>query len=251
MSLITSSHPIAQNYIIATSPRTGSELLCEYLSRTEVAGKPGEHFFPKRFPHFYQHYHIHTFPEYAAIIRKERTTPNGVFGTKLIAGDILNEFLEVLRQNASHSVQMTAAQRLSNFFHNLTYIRLTRQDRIRQAISLYRAEATGIWHNTGKQATQPDLPYDYRAIRTRLDRINAIEAEWDAFFEQAQLTPLTITYETFIQTPILVTQQILSHLGLSIPSDWQPDIISNKKMAQTQTDQWVIRYQTQDYPNWD
>ena len=241
----------SQNYIIATSPRTGSELLCEYLSRTELAGKPGEHFFPKRFPHFYQHYHIHTFPEYATIIRQERTTPNRVFGTKLIAGEILNEFLEVLRQNTPHSAQMTAHQLLHHFFPNLTFIRLIRQDRIRQAISLYRAEATGIWHNTGKQATQPEIPYDYRAIRTRLDRINTIEAAWDAFFRQNQLTPLTLTYETFIQTPVQTTQTILSHLGLSLPSTWQPNIITNKRMTQTQTDQWVTRYQAEEYPHRD
>ena len=252
MPIITSSNATSsKNYIIATSPRTGSELLCEYLSRTQIAGKPGEHFFPKRFPNFYQHYHIHTFLEYATIIRQERTTPNGVFGTKLIAGDILNEFIDILKHNTPNASTATAYQILNNFFPNLTFIRLIRQDRIRQAISLYRAEATGIWHNTGKQATQPEIPYDYQSIRSRYERINAIEAEWDQFFTQNQLSPLTISYETFIQTPIQTTQQILTHLGLSIPATWQPDLITNKKMNQTQTDQWVARYQSEEYPNWD
>lgn len=230
-------------YMICTSPRTGSELVCEYLSRTEKAGKPGEHFFPKRFPNFYEHYKINQFSDYFNIILRERTTPNGVFGTKMIAGEILNDFLSIIRkQRIALNQSLNDYQTLNFQFSNLSYIRLKREDRLRQAISFYRAESTGVWHDTGVQSSPVKIEFNRIAIQNYLDQINHIEYYWDQFFKQAQIIPLEITYESFVKDPIFEIHRIFDFLNLSIPQNWHPNLITNKKMASQETDRWVYQF---------
>src|SRR5262245_52793193 len=85
-------------YLVCGSQRSGSNLLCEVLSRSGVAGRPTEHFVPA-FPeaevvgHSYAGFEksswartrgLASFPEFLDAVIGEGRTPNGVFGTKLM-----------------------------------------------------------------------------------------------------------------------------------------------------------------------
>ena len=117
------------SYLVCATPRSGSTLLCHELDRTGVAGHPEEYFealrksgLPRR-PHEYfdpeRHaniverlafrempesdaaqpsplWHPDTYGEYLAWALQEGTTPNGVFGAKLMWG-YLGDFAELLR----------------------------------------------------------------------------------------------------------------------------------------------------------
>src|SRR5580700_5621827 len=116
------------SYLVCATPRSGSTLLCYALNETGVAGHPEEYFealsrsgLPRR-PHEYFDPHRHaniverlafrempdgmakpnplwhpdTYDQYLAWALAEGTTPNGVFGAKLMWG-YLGDFAELLR----------------------------------------------------------------------------------------------------------------------------------------------------------
>src|SRR3982074_582397 len=124
---LTAVTPILCSLVCAT-PRSGSTLLCQALDQTGVAGHPQEYFealrqsgLPRR-PHEYfdpdRHaniverlafrempdgvarpsalWHPETYDRYLAWALHEGTTPNGVFGAKLMWG-YLGDFAELLR----------------------------------------------------------------------------------------------------------------------------------------------------------
>jgi LPS sulfotransferase NodH len=116
------------SYLVCATPRSGSTLLCHELDQTGLAGRPQEYFealrrsgVPRR-PHEYfdpdRHPNIverlafremlegapkpnplwqpDTYDQYLEWALSEGTTPNGVFGAKLMWG-YLGDFAELLR----------------------------------------------------------------------------------------------------------------------------------------------------------
>src|SRR3954451_23820784 len=117
------------SYLVCATPRSGSTLLCHLLDSTGVAGHPDEYFealrhsgLPRQ-PHEYFDPHRHaniierlafrempdgtprapdplwrpeTYDRYLQSVLERGTTPNGVFGAKLMWG-YLGDFAELLR----------------------------------------------------------------------------------------------------------------------------------------------------------
>jgi LPS sulfotransferase NodH len=93
---VGSVHGIA--YFVCGSQRSGSNLLCEILSRSGVTGRPTEDFVPAfSGADVLGHDHagfedstwarargLASFPEFFDAVISEGRTPNGVFGTKLM-----------------------------------------------------------------------------------------------------------------------------------------------------------------------
>ncbi|HBX68572.1 MAG TPA: hypothetical protein DEH25_04110 [Chloroflexi bacterium] len=71
-------------YLIAASPRSGSQLLVALLSATGLAGNPDEHFNPWYMgdaTNFFPDDLLYC-PEHIQRLMAEHTTPNGIFGSK-------------------------------------------------------------------------------------------------------------------------------------------------------------------------
>jgi LPS sulfotransferase NodH len=86
-------------YLICTTPRSGSTLLCRYLTATGCAGVPDEYLFEKTLPRFYGKHGVSDFPSYFRALLENETTPNGVFGLKLMsAPDVFAGYLARLRE---------------------------------------------------------------------------------------------------------------------------------------------------------
>src|SRR5271154_4922393 len=74
------------SYIIASTMRTGSYLLCEGLEATQRAGHPREVFCPERRGMYEGEWHLPKGIAFADFLRRaidQGTTANGVFGTKI------------------------------------------------------------------------------------------------------------------------------------------------------------------------
>src|SRR5271165_175133 len=85
---------MALAYIVCTSPRTGSTLLCQGLSHSGRAGAPTE-FFDHRTEveeYWRRHYGIDRESDYVSGIIVATSTSNGVFGTKLHWSTLLNMY---------------------------------------------------------------------------------------------------------------------------------------------------------------
>ena len=110
-------------YLIAASPRSGSQLLGDLLTSTGLAGFPDEHFNPWHMgdaANFFPDDLLYG-PDHIQQLIKKYTTPNGVFGTKA-------HFLQV--------INFVGLDRLESLYPTpLKYVSLRRRDFTRQGIS--------------------------------------------------------------------------------------------------------------------
>ena len=185
------------SYLVCATPRSGSTLLCHELDQTGVAGHPEEYFealrhsgLPRR-PHEYfdpdRHaniverlafrempdgtaaapsplWHPETYDEYLTWALAEGTTPNGVFGAKLMWG-YLGDFAELLR-GIEGMTGRPLPELLARAFPGLRYVQITREDKVRQAGALWKAVQTQAWkREAGSETSSAVEPvFSFRAI---------------------------------------------------------------------------------------
>ena len=158
------------SYLICATPRSGSTLLCEALNNTGLAGHPKEYFealkmtgLPRQPKEYFEEIENGTildalgsysrlkeeygeptfwdgagYARYLARVLEEGTTPNGVFGAKMMWWDYFDDFLKKARaipQYDSHDIPTV----LARVFPDLHYIWLSRQDKVRQGVSHWKA----------------------------------------------------------------------------------------------------------------
>ncbi len=189
-----------RGYAICTAPRSGSNLLCQYLASTDVLGRPLEYF-------NWQGRRGNEDPTYpkdpAAQIHRILTrgaTKNGIYGVKLF-----------YYQHTETSATLDWRHALPN----LSYIYLKRRDRLAQAISWARATQTSQYRSTHIRRAEP--VYDAKLIQQRLDDLNQEYAEWLAFFSHWNIAPLTLVYEDFVCNPQLAVDAVARLLGVPSP----------------------------------
>ena len=124
-------------YVVCTTMRSGSGLLCHGLRGTGLAGVPAEYFHPRQRARLAERWRCSdTTAGYIRELRARRSGPNGVFGLKL------------------HSHQMRNLDALDSLLPGAGYVRLRRRDIDAQAVSLWTAlqtrqfyseTETGLW----------------------------------------------------------------------------------------------------------
>jgi len=226
------SNPITC-YLIAASPRSGSQLLGALLAGTGLAGNPDEHFNPWHMgdaTDFFPDGLIYT-PEHIQRLIEKHTTPNGVFGTKA-------HFLQV--------TNFVGLGRLESFYPTpLKYISLSRKDVLRQGISLARAIQTNSFNSDMQPKKTPDYNF-YQILQcTREVRIQA--KGWETYFYQQRIEPFRVVYENFLTDQEGTIRGILDFLGVTIPIGFQlPETKLKNKLIHYQifglkSSIWVIR----------
>ncbi len=133
-----------RSYFICASPRTGGSLLCEALESTRIAGRPQEYFEPTTDQAWFDRLGARSHAEYFPKVLTFGSTPNGVFGAKVIWPQF-EHLTAALRLNDKSG--MCDRDRLARTFPDLRYIFLTRSDKVRQAVSYDRAIQTDVWHS--------------------------------------------------------------------------------------------------------
>ena len=90
------------------------------------------------------------------------TTPNGVFGAKLMWG-YFGDFVSLLRNIPAYR-DLPLAELLPAVFPDLTFVRVVRANKVRQAVSLWKAVQTATWRQEdarqgGGRASARHPPY--------------------------------------------------------------------------------------------
>jgi trehalose 2-sulfotransferase len=229
---------ICLSYLTCSTPRSGSNFLCEVMRATGVAGHPDDYFWNP--PYWHERWRVSDFPSYLRRILREGTSPNGVFGCKMMWGylaELVPQLAELFGVPASDPAAVLGAT-----FPNLRYVWLTRRDKVRQGISFYRALETRIWRSTDVAAVPPaNPPFNFPAI-DRLVQLSTWEDDaWQEFFRKNGIAPLVVAYEDLAQDPEGIAERILTYLGLpGLPlpeGPWQ-----HQKQADTLTEEWVAKY---------
>jgi LPS sulfotransferase NodH len=201
------------SYVICTSPRSGSTLLCKLLAATGVAGNPDSYFHRPSISGWPEDLGLARDPSapdcelVEAIFRTaiaKGTLDTGIFGLRLQrhSFDFFTKQLLVLYPGRS-----TCVERFQAAFGRTLFVHLTRRDKVAQAVSYVKARQTGLWHAAPdgtelERLSPPQEPaYDANEIRTSLEEMTAHDDGWERWFAASGINPLRITYEGLSASP--------------------------------------------------
>jgi LPS sulfotransferase NodH len=199
------------SYLICTTPRTGSWLICDALTQTGLAGYPQEYLLSHvAFDLAWGKPSPDSFDDYMAWVCEQATTDNGVCGIKVHWPQM--HYLKVVLDLDNCGL----LDRLRRHLPGLVLIRLTREDRIRQALSYHRAMTEDAWWEfTGSPIEERDFRPDYAEVARLVGLITRYEQEWDSFVEEVRKRPLTVSYERLVDELAGITRACLRAVGVS------------------------------------
>ncbi|OBH06128.1 MULTISPECIES: Stf0 family sulfotransferase [unclassified Mycobacterium] len=198
-----------QTYLIASTPRSGSSFLAAGLVATGVAGRPEEYFAAEHVGAYKEDLKLPqdcSWPEYLATVMAYAATENGVRGVKI-------HWRDVVSLAGALGFPDDPVGVLEMLFPTAVFVNIVRADRRAQALSLFRAEATGEWFRSAGASTREWGLYlarptpggavvDLTGVAPTREQIVEIErgldaeqAAWTAYFRTRARKVLTVRYE--------------------------------------------------------
>lgn len=247
------------SYVLCATPRTGSTLLCDLLASTGVAGRPESYFrepdeteWAERFDVEVQEGRVADYARFASAVRAVGTTPNGVFGVRIMWGSMtpLVARLSAAHRNRGASVDRghrsptlkTDLDVLTDTFGSLGFVHLRRMDVVRQAVSWARAEQTGYWQQGQVSREAPHVDLDRVEALVRM--IHEHNVAWTGWFAARGIAPLRMTYEEVVIDPGSAVRQILANVGVTAPPNWKP-ASRHRRQADELNEEWARQYRAQ------
>jgi trehalose 2-sulfotransferase len=241
------------------TPRSGSTLLCEALTQTGVAGRPQEYFEVLRhsgLPREPREYFTGVadpgvlsllpatqparpaaegFAARLATVAELGTTPNGVFGAKLMWGH-LNDLAARAREVPRYA-EPAGADLLAALFGGPAYVLVTRHDKVAQAVSLWRAVQTRAWRaGSGEGRT---AVYHFGAIDHLVSQLSDQDERWRRWVAAADIEPVVVTYEALAERHEETVARVLRHLGILAPALPEAPL---ERQGDARSDAWAHRY---------
>jgi trehalose 2-sulfotransferase len=241
-------------YLILATPRSGSTLLGQGLQASGLAGEPRE-FFGHKMQFWMERWRTPTLTAYAGRLRHTRATSNGVFGAKLLYRQLLH--LESMARQDPELADQPLPDVLNRLFPNLHCVWMAREDKVRQAISWFKARQSGVWGQDqgqsapklgrawrlGDEPLEPGaLAFDYDGIESLLRQANAEDAAIGEFFGESGITPFRVIYEEFSPRYEETVFALLRWMGVPPPPDLTLPNPRTVKLADDRTDEWVARF---------
>ena len=257
--------PASLHYIVAATPRSGSTLLCELLKGSGVAGRPNEDFQAlrstsrSRQPRQYfegvegafldrlaptDPGQTETPAEFAAALAQSLeagTTPNGVYGTKVMWGyfDQLGQRLATRPGLAKASLP----EALERTFPNLHFIQIQRRDKVAQAVSLWTAVQTQTWRDEGeRKGPEPEVFYDFAAIDHLVKLQTSHEENWTHWLARHDFPVFTVVYEELANAPRTGVGKVLEWLDVPGGEDAVVPEPRMRKQSNGRSAEWAQRY---------
>jgi LPS sulfotransferase NodH len=259
-------------YIVCSTQRSGSTFLCRLLASTGVAGNPQEYFEARAETGSPPHpgYFLAGLPRTGAGIRDDvrptdapeysdlravdgweahlertfqlGTTDNGVFATKLMWNQLpdLEQHAAALPEFAG----LAGSELLDRLLWEPNYVWMRRRDKVRQAISLWRALQTRTWRleHPGAAGDTPTLSYSFEGIEHLRRRLSADDEAWGRYFLHSLIAPLELVYEDDVSPdPGGAVARVMDHIGVELPSDWDPDA-GMAQQADELNEEWYVAY---------
>jgi trehalose 2-sulfotransferase len=267
------------SYLICATPRCGSTLLCDALEATGVAGRPREYFeelketgVPRRPREYFwglrspdvlrllpqdsqldrraeqrPSWDRDDYARHLAVALEQGTTPNRVFGAKLM-WSYFRDFMELMR-GIPRFAGMGDGSLLNAAFPGLRLVFISRSDKVRQAVSLWRALQTWVWreHDLSAGEPAPTAPtlaqrsvYSFDAIDHLLDQLRRQEDAWRGFFFRIGQQPLQLFYEDIAGDLPGSVGRVLEVLGVERPP--APNPSRSRRQSDELSESWVQSY---------
>lgn len=240
-------------YIICGTPRTGSTLLCDLLASTKRAGNPDSFYRRQTISWWAGEWNLpspDTMKEDAFNVAfLEAAIRAGKGGTDIFGLRLMRENLDELSAvlDRIHPGLASDKARFEKAFGRLLYFHLSREDKLAQAISLIKAEQTGLWHvapdgtEIERLAPAQDPQYDFARIRQEVAELESYDTAWNSWFEAQGIIPLRIFYERLSADPAATLIRICESLGVPAPDagDVRPGVA---KLADQTSLDWMRHY---------
>jgi trehalose 2-sulfotransferase len=220
-----------RSYILWFTQRVGSTLLTQALEDTGVVGRPRE-------------WLSSDVPSDPAALRA-RLWAEPIIAVKYGMTPQLHAELTTTFRAATGAGDERAAW--DAMFPNCRHLFMTRRNRVRLAVSWWRAIQSTEWHRptrdgTVATASEPravDDAYDGNAIDHLVREASVREAAIQDVFDRWNLAPYTIVYEDFIARYADTVRDVLAFLGapaVAIPAP------SYARLADDLSERWYRRY---------
>lgn len=237
------------SYIICTTPRSGSTLLCDLLSGTGIAGHPGSYFRRQSIPDWARQFNLDVNAPgfdraYLEVAKQMGIADKGMFGLRMMWGTLpeLVERLDNLFPNLASDTD-----RLQAAFGSIRYIHLSRADKVAQAVSRVKAEQSGLWHKFADGSVREQLTdyresvYDPVLINTYMVEATADDQAWNDWFKKHNLAPYCLTYEQLAEEPQVALDAVLGALELAPIRV----TITSQKLAGDLSLDWIARFRAE------
>ena len=244
--------PVKRTLIVASTPRCGSTMLCRTLWDSGRIGAPKEYFNPTQQRDWGLRF-ARSLPiraaygslrgpttallarlpwsdrrlrAYVRVLQDHRTGSDGWFAMKIHWHHFQRIFVRTEREPSS-------------FFGPVSWVHMTRGDRVAQAVSWARALQTGRW--SARQAEKRRPMYSRPLIDRTLRWIEEGEAGWDDWFVRHGVEPVRLTYEAYTSDHALQTARVLQELGVSLDPNGVPTPPTRIQRDETNL-RWRERY---------
>ena len=148
------AEPKYKCFIICTAPRSGSTMLCKMLKNTAVAGNPDSYFHRPSTDNWLDVFGLggkffssesEKLRAIFAAAQSQGDADTGIFGLRMQRGSA-EYFLKQL--TLLHPKVQSDENRINATFGQTLFIHLSRQNKLEQAVSLLKAEQSGLWHKS-------------------------------------------------------------------------------------------------------
>jgi trehalose 2-sulfotransferase len=223
--------PLKKSYIVASSFRSGSTLLCTRLWQTGVLGAPWEYLNDNfELGDMMRRLRAASPAEYIDRLLACRTSSNGVFGLKA----------HFQHFQAGLSRFPTLLERLGK----PVFVSINRRDKLAQAVSMAKAFQTKSWTSL----VSPDrsaLRYDKDHIAQCLEEIEAQRRDWLRWFETNNVTPFVVNYEDLIEDGDEVVRDIVELLDVRNDTPDDVSLPNVEKQGDAVNEEWVAQFRRQ------
>lgn len=254
--------PPKQSYLIWFSQRVGSTVLTQCLEDTGIAGRPREWLNDAVGAGVLAKHGVENAFELRDVLWRDATTANGVIGLKYGMQARLHRELTSLFAAVIPNVPDPEGRKAWDaFFPSCRHVFMTRRNKLRLAVSWWRAIRSGDWHRPSRtEPTVVDGPtgrapwktppadlaghYDARAIEHLMIEADLREADMQEQFDRWGLVPHTIVYEDFIARYEPGVRELLDFLHIPGREDIAIPPLAFDQLADEVSDEWCRRYRS-------
>jgi LPS sulfotransferase NodH len=193
-------------------------------------------------------------PEYSSLIGLENyrehlertfrlgTSRNGVFAAKLMWRHLPD--LQALASQLPEYAGLELHDLLTKLLKDPRYVWVTRRDKVRQAVSLWRALQTRTWrleHPREEPATA-NLRYSFEGLEHLVRSLTAEDRAWGEHFDAHAIPVITVVYEDDLEGDQTGTvTAVLRHVGIGGPVGWRAPVPMYRQ-ADELNEEWVAAY---------
>jgi LPS sulfotransferase NodH len=236
--------PPRWSYIVWFTQRVGSTLVTQALEDAELAGRPREWLEAGSATELLARYDARDAFELRESLWRRGTT-NGIFGVKYGMTPAMHaELTQLFRQLAEGGDERAA---WAAMFPSCRHVYLTRRDRIRLAISWWRAIQSGEWHRPRRPDTvvgnahEPTAArYDAAAIAHLIEEVEQRDAAIHDVFSRWSVAPHVIVYEDLIESYDATLRTLFRFLD--VPDAVRVPPAAFAQLADEVSDRWYAQF---------